>query len=147
MKRILSAILGIIGVGLLLLWLIPWLDNGGWPASGPTGMALPPQIQYVAPRDGDTVPENHGFCVHFDFQAGAHMDEGARGSIQYFLDGWNVTGQMHDLISLEYPTQVAEPCFKQVEPLRAGWHTAKVSYADTSGVLYEYSWRFQVVVE
>ena len=65
--------------------------------------------------------------------------------VRYRIDGRNVTDQMHDLVGLEYPTQVEEPCYRRSEPLKPGWHTVKVDYEDISGVRYEYEWRFLVV--
>ena len=147
MKRTIIAVFGIILVVGLLLWLVPWLANGGWPSSGPVGGALPPQIQHVMPGDGEVVVEAYGFCVHYNYQAGRGMDDESQESARYFFDGRNVTKQVYDLISLEYPTQVGEPCYQGDEPLKPGWHTVKVTYEDNSGQRHEYKWRFQTTNE
>jgi hypothetical protein len=144
-RQIFILVFGIIFLASFLLWLIPWLENGGWSSSGPVGNSLPPNIQHVMPRDGEVVQEAYGFCVHYDYQTGSGMDEESRESTRYFFDGWNVTKHMYDIVSLEYPTQVGEPCYKRSEPVRSGWHTAKVTYEDNSGNRYEYKWRFQVI--
>ena len=145
--RILLSIFGIILIAAFLLWLIPWLKNGGWPTSGPVGNSLPPNIQHVMPGDGEILKETYGFCVHYDYNIGRGMDEKSQDSARYYFDGMNITRQVYDLISLEYPTQVGEPCYKRDEPLSPGWHTAKVTYEDNSGNRYEYKWRFQIIDE
>lgn len=111
------------------------------------GGLLPPNIQHVLPRDGDVLEEAYGFCVHYNFQVGSGMDEESQETTRYFFDGMNVTKQVYDIVSLEYPTQIGEPCYKRIEPINPGWHTARVTYKDNSGNLYEYKWRFQVLDE
>ena len=147
MKRLIIAIVVIIIIAALFLCLVPWLENGGWPSSGPVGGSLPPNIQHVLPRDGDVLEETNGFCVHFDYQVGIGMDEESQETTRYFFDGRNVTKQVYDIVSLEYPTQIGEPCYIQIEPINPGWHNAKVTYKDNSGNYYEYKWRFQVIDE
>jgi hypothetical protein len=74
------------------------------------------------------------------------MDAVSQGT-RYYIDGRNVTRLVYDINELEYPTQVGEPCYRPTEPLSIGWHTAKVTYEDLSGVQFEYKWRFQVIEE
>ena len=145
MKRFAIVILGVALVGGLLLWLVPWLVNGGWPASGPVGAEFPPHILYVTPDDGEVVGETYGFCVHYDYQAGKGMDAKSREGIRYHFDGWNKTSQVYDVTELEYPTGIGELCYQDEEPLAPGWHTVKISFRDNAGNRYEYKWRFQVV--
>jgi hypothetical protein len=146
-RRIFFPIFGIILISAFLLWLIPWVDNGGWPASGPVGNSLPPNIQHVMPRDGEKLKKAYGFCVHYDYRNGSGMDEASQETPRYYFDGRNVTQHTYDIVSLEYPTQVAEPCYQRSELISPGWHTVKVSYQDTSGNRYEYKWRFQITDE
>ena len=146
-KRILIVIIVVILAASLTLWLVPWLDNGGWPSSGGTGDSLPPNIQHVLPADGEAVTETNRFCVHFNYEVGSGMDEGSQETARYFYNGRNVTKDTYDIISLEYPTQIGEPCYMRIEPLKPGWHTAKVTFEDNSGDRYEYKWRFQVIDE
>jgi hypothetical protein len=144
-KRIFISVLGTMLLISFLLWLIPWLRNGGWPSSEPAGNSLPPNIEYVMPGDGEALNEAYGFCVHFNYLAGHSMNKESQETSRYFFDGRNVTKNTYDLISLEYPTQVAEPCYKQSEPLSPGWHTAKVTYKDNAEERFDYMWRFQVI--
>jgi hypothetical protein len=145
--RIFLSFFGIILVVSFFVWLIPWLDNGGWPSSGPVGNSLPPNIEHVMPRDGEALQEAYGFCVHYDYLIGRGMNDESQQSPRYFFDGRNVTQDTFDIVSLEYPTQIAEPCFRPGEPISPGWHTAKVTYRDTAGNHYEYKWRFQIIDE
>jgi hypothetical protein len=151
MKRKVLLIGGIVGVVILgliaLWWLIPWIANGGWPASGPVGDTYPVHIQYVRPADGERVTESFGFCVHFYFEAGRGLGDEPQKVIQYFLDGRNVTREVVDIATLEYgyPDPVGEPCLTRTEPLGPGWHTAKVRYVDLAGEQFEYTWRFEVL--
>ena len=149
MKRIIVVIVGLIVVAVLLWIVIQWAANGGWPSSGAVRDTLPPHIQYVSPADGNGVEDSYGICVHFYFQAGRGMGEEPEKAIHFFLDGKNVTRDVVDLVRLQYgyPTPVGEPCYKRPEPLRSGWHTAKVTYEDISGERFEYKWRFVVIAE
>ena len=147
MKQKIILIVGIVLVASFFLWLIPWLKNGGWSSSGPVRAPLPKNIEYVSPRDGDLVEETSGFCVHYDYLAGSGMDEASQKSTRYFFDGWQVTKQVYDIVDLEYPTQIRELCYSQSDPIRPGWHTAKVIYEDNAKNRFEYLWRFQVVGE
>jgi hypothetical protein len=144
MTRKIIAILGSILIACLLLWIVPWLLNGGWPASGPMGDFFPPHIQAVTPEDGQLVKDSYGFCVRYDYRAGSGM-EAASQATRYYLDGQNVTKHMYEITELEYPTQIGTPCYRQAEPLAPGWHTAKVTYEDLFGNRFEYKWRFQVI--
>ena len=146
-KSILIASGMILVLVIIIVVLIPWLSNGGWPSSGPVGDALPPHITYVSPADGQSTSDLNGFCVHFDYQAARGLDKEQQESMRYFLDGVSVTKKVYDIVSLEYPTQVGEPCFRSSQPLSEGWHTAKVSYKDRVGGRYEYIWRYQVINE
>ena len=148
-KRIVVVIVGIIVVA-VILWLgIQWAVNGGWPASGAVGDTLPPHIQYVRPADGEQVENSYGICAHFNYQAGRSMGEEPERTIRFFLDGVNVTKDVVDLYRLQYgyPDPVGEPCYTRSEPLRPGWHTAKVTYEDISGQRFAYKWRFFVIAE
>ena len=147
MRRIILTIVVITIIASLLFWLVPWLQHGGWPSSGPTGDTLPPHIQYVKPGDGEVIVSSFGFCVHFDYQNGNTVDKERGANLAYFFDGWNVSRQVYDITSLEYPTQVEEPCYTRAEALPKGWHTVKVTYKDIYGERYEYKWRFQVTTE
>ncbi|MFN2234835.1 MAG: hypothetical protein ACK2U1_11455 [Anaerolineales bacterium] len=147
LRRILILIFGIILLASFLVWLIPWLGNGGWPASGPMGNSLPQNIQHVSPKDGDFVEEISGFCVHFDYLAGSGMGEESQKTTRYFFDGRHVTKHVYDSVDLEYPTQIRELCYGQSDLIGPGWHTAKVTYEDDAGNQFEHTWRFQVVDE
>ena len=149
MKRKIAVFAGIILVLIVLWWVIQWVANGGWPASGPVGDTLPPNIQYVKPADGEQVKESYGFCVHFYYQVGSGMGEDPQKAIRYFFDGINVTKRVIDIVTLEYgyPDPVGEPCYTRTKPLRPGWHTVKVRYIDSIGKEFEYTWRFQVLNE
>jgi hypothetical protein len=144
-RNLLFLVVGIILLASFLFWLIPWLDHGGWPSSGAVGNALPPNIEHVMPVDGEILELSYGFCVHYNYLSGNGMSEKAQKTPRYFFDGRDVTQHMYEIVELEYPTQIAEPCYKLSEPIRPGWHTAKVTYEDNPGTLYEYKWRFQVL--
>ena len=149
MKYKIAVIAGIILVFIVLWRVILWVSNGGWPSSEPVGDKLPPHIQYVMPADGERVDEANGFCVHFYYPAENGMDEDSRKAVLFFFNGVNVTKRMVDIVALEYgyPDSVGEPCYTRTNPLNAGWHTAKVRYADSVGKGFDYTWRFQVLDE
>ena len=149
MKRIIAVIVGILVVA-VILWLgIPWAVNGGWPSSGAVGDTLPPHIQYVRPADGEVAAGSYGICVHFNYLAGRGMGEEPEQAIRFALDGVNITRDVVDLVRLQYgyPDPVGEPCYSRHDPLRSGWHTARVTYEDISGERFEYKWRFVVPAE
>ena len=145
MKRWIFSILGFSFVVIIVWFVVSWLENGGGFSSGPVGGSLPPHISYVIPKDGEQVDDPFGFCVHFDYQAGEGMGHDPQTTVKYYLDGRNETEKIYDLISLEYPTQVGEPCLVRSEALNSGWHTVKVTYEDISGMSYAYKWRFQSI--
>ena len=147
MKRKVAVFAGIMFVLIVLWWVIQWLANGGWPSSGPVGATLPPHIQYVKPADGEMVKESHGFCIHFYYPAGNGMGENSRETIRYFFNGVNVKKGIFEVVELEYPVSVGEPCYMRTEPLAPGWHTVKVMYVDSAGQEFDYTWRFQVLDE
>ena len=132
------------------LWvLIRWGVNGGWPGSGAIRDQLPPHIQYVVPGDGLRVENAYGICVHINYLAGRGLADESAQSLRFFLDGKHVTRDVVDVVRLEYgyPAPQGEPCYKQAEPLRPGWHTARVIYEDQSGERFEYRWRFEIFGE
>ena len=149
MKRYFVVIGGIVILAVIIIWVFRWVDQGGWPSSGPAGAPLPPHIQYVKPADGETVTESDGFCVHFNYQAGIGLGDDPQQVIRYFIDGMNVTPQVVDIVTLEYgyPDPIGEPCYTREEPLNTGWHAVKVKYEDISGEEFEYTWQFQLVDE
>ena len=149
MKRIFGLIIGLFALAVILWIGIPWAVNGGWPSSGVVGETLPPHIQYVSPADGEQVGGAYGICAHFNYFAGRGMGEEPETTIRFFLDGVNVTQDVVDLVRLQYgyPDPVGEPCYTRHEPLRSGWHTAKVTYEDISGERFAYKWRFVVITE
>jgi hypothetical protein len=149
MKCKIAVIVGILLVLIALRWVILWIANGGWPTSGSVGDTLPLHIQFVMPSDGERVEEAHGFCVHFYYPAGSGMGEDPQNAVLYFLDGVNVTNRVVDIVTLEYgyPDPIGEPCYTRPEPLKLGWHTVKLRYADNIGKEFEYTWRFEVVDE
>ena len=147
MKRIILGILGLIVLGVVLWITIQWAANGGWPASGAVGDALPRHIEHVSPDDGEVIADVYGVCAHFNYLAGRGMGDEPKKSIRLYLDGKNVTQDIIDLAELEYPVPVGELCYRKSDPLRPGWHTAKVTYDDISGERFEYKWRFSVTVE
>jgi hypothetical protein len=134
---------GIAGV-LALGWITSWLANGGWPASGPTGDLLPLHIRRVNPMDGAVVTEAHGFCVQFLFQEGNGMGHNPDRTIRFFLDGRNVTKKMNGLFTTDFPPSLGTLCYKSDVPLNSGWHTIKVTYADSTKQKFKYAWRFEV---
>ena len=146
MKRVFIFLLVGLLIALLLLWAVPWIQNGGLPLSGPTDEHLPPHIQFVEPVDGDAVFDSHGFCIHFNYVVGYGIEDEQRMAIRYYLDGRNVSRLVVDLSTTEYgyPDPVGEPCLWRDEPLKPGWHTAKVRYMDTKGEQFSYTWRFLV---
>ena len=148
MKRITLARVAIIiggAVGMLSIgWLILWLVNGGWPASGPTGNILPIHIHQVSPKDGEVVTETYGFCVEFQFQEGQGMGHNPTRTIRFFMDGINITQKMNGIVTLDYPPSLGSLCYQSEIPLYSGWHTAKVTYIDSTKQKLEYIWRFQV---
>lgn len=147
MKRLILAIGAAIILSLILWRGSTFVGHGGLPSSGPTGDILPPHIQYVNPADGDSVVTSHGFCVQFNYQAGRGLGDNPQTAIRFYIDGVNVTDSMFELVELEYPDPLGEPCFRQSEPLSTRWHTIMVSYTDRTGEEFNYSWRFQVVGE
>ena len=149
MKRRIAIIASIIIALVFLYWLVTWINNGGWPSSGPVGASLPPHIQFVAPADGESVLDSYGFCVHFNYQTGRGIGDEPKNVIRYFFNGTNVTRDLYDVSTTEYgyPDPVGEPCYNRAEPLKPGWHTVKVTYKDISGESFEYKWRFYVVEE
>ena len=147
MKRKIAVFAGIILVLIAFWWVFQWVANGGgWLSTGPVGAALPPNIQYVRPADGEQVEEVYGFCVHFYYPAGNGMSEDSRSTVRYYLNGINITKRVIDIVALEYgyPDPMGEPCYKRADLLRSGWHTVKVRYVDNIGKEYEYTWRFLV---
>lgn len=149
MKRIIGLVVGLLVLALILGLGIQWVVNGGWPSSGAVGDILPLHIQYVRPSDGEAVAVSYGICAHFYYQAGHGMGDEPEQTIRFYLDGINVTQDVVDLARLQYgyPDPVGEPCYTQHDPLRAGWHTAKVTYVDSSGGRFAYKWRFEVSAE
>jgi len=147
MKRIIVVIVGLIVVAGILWFMIQWAVNGGWPSSGAVRDTLPPHIEYVSPADGKVVEDSYTVCVHFNYIAGRGLGEEPEKTIRFFMDGKNVTRDIVDLVRLEYgyPYPLGEPCYTRHEPLRSGWHTAKVTYEDISGQRFEYKWRFAVI--
>jgi hypothetical protein len=141
-NRIIWSILTIVILSTVGIFTAIWISNGGWPASGPKGDILPPHIQYVSPQDGEQVTNAHGFCVGFDFHSGNRLNEDQQNEIQFFLDGKNVSGHMHQLVELEYPTGIAELCYRENDPLASGWHTIVVRYADVNESSHRYRWTF-----
>ncbi len=81
--------------------------------------------------------------------AGNGMGDEPAESIRFYLDGKNVTREVVDVVQLEYgyPAPLGEPCYKQSEPMRSGWHTARVTYEDISGESFAYKWRFETIAE
>ena len=147
-KRIIWILIGIVLLTLLsiVLWFgFRWFANGGWPASGPTGEALPAHIRGVTPSDGKRDIQPQGFCVQFYFAAGNGLGEKAQSAIRYYLDGREVSSHMFEAVELEYPISQKEPCYRAEEPLRNGWHTLKVRYEDNRGQPFEYTWLFEAL--
>ncbi len=144
--RVALIIGGIAGM-LVIGWIASWFANGGWPASGPTGYVLPPHIQKVSPADGEAVIASRGFCVDFFFQAENGMGHDPERTLRFFLDGINVTKKVHGLVTLDYPPSGGSLCYNPDAPLSPGWHTVKVTYADSKKQKFEYIWRFQVKSE
>jgi hypothetical protein len=139
---------------LILVAILAWFTSiyiaqGGWPASDPSTQKLPPHIEYVSPVDGQALAVSHGFCAHFNYQAGLGLGEEPQKSIRYYLDGFNVSRWVRDLTVLEYgyPAPVGEPCYRAEKPLSTGWHTAKIIYTDAGDHEFSYLWRFQVLDE
>jgi hypothetical protein len=130
-----------------LWWLANWARNGGWPASGAVSGPLPIHIEYVQPADGAQVVAGHGFCAHFNYDAGHGLGDEPAQLIRYYLDGFNVSDKVIDLAQLEYgyPAPNGEPCYRAEGPLRPGWHTVKIAYHDGAGDRFEYRWRFEVI--
>ena len=147
MKRVIGVIVVIVVCGLILAWLVPWIYHGGLPLSGPTGDHLPPHILFVKPNDGDAVLGTNGFCVHFNYVVGHGVEDEQRMATRYYLDGRNVSRFVVDTSTTEYgyPDPVGEPCLWRENPLKPGWHSAKVNYGDTEGDEFSYSWRFFLV--
>ena len=146
-KRYIILIIVLLAAAALLVVLVPWVQHGGLPVSGPANLELPPNIVRVLPGDGEPAVNINGFCVDFDFDSGRGMDETSQASTRYYFNGWNVTKDVYDIHEMEYPTMIGQPCLRQAEPLKPGWHTAKVTYEDNSGNSWEYTWNFQVVAE
>ena len=144
MKKALLILGSITVIAVMLLAAVRLIDVGVF-SSGPVNGSLPPHIVHVIPGDGERVGETFGFCVHFVYKGSKGMGNEPQDSVRYIIDGRNVSDQMHDLVGLEYPTHVEEPCYRRSEPLKSGWHTIKVDYEDIFGVHYEYKWRFLVV--
>jgi hypothetical protein len=146
-KRVLFIVAVIIILGLILVWFVPWITHGGLPLAGPTGDHLPPHILFVEPADGNAVVDSHGFCMHFNYVVGHGVEDEQRMANRYYLDGRNVSRLVVDLSTTEYgyPDPVGEPCLYRDEPLKPGWHTAKVRYTDTKGDQFSYTWRFFVL--
>lgn len=140
--RVVLIIGGIIGM-LAIGWLALWLLNGGWPAIGPTGYVLPPHIQDVSPADGETVTAPRGFCVDFFFRAGNGMGHAPMRTVRFFLDGINVTQNVHGFVTLDYPPSGGSFCSNPDALLSPGWHTVKVTYTDSTKQKFAYTWRFQ----
>jgi hypothetical protein len=145
-KRVVLIIGGVAGI-IVIGWIISWLANGGWPSSGPTGDVLPPHILRVMPADGEIVTDFQSFCVDFSFQEGNGLGHRPERTIRYFLDGINVTNKLHGLVTLDSPPSGGIYCYKSDTPLPPGWHTAKVTYADSTNQKFGYTWRFQVKKE
>ena len=145
-KRVILVIIGLLVMTATLWIVIQWAVNGGWPSSGAVRGTLPPNIQYVVPADGMTVEDSYGICVQFNYFAGHGIEDEPEKSIRFYLDGKNVTRSVVDVVRLEYgyPSPSGEPCYKRSEPLRSGWHTAKVTFKYITGERFEYKWRFEV---
>jgi hypothetical protein len=141
--KVLITIGVIIGI-VLIVGVIRWLSNGGWPATGPTGGTLPPHIQKVDPADGGVVTETNSFCVYFDFRAGQGMGNNPEKTIYFFHNGFDVTNKVDGLVTLNYPPSGGLICYKPGKPLSSGWHTAKVTYKDSANHSFSYTWRFQI---
>ena len=137
---------GIAGI-LAVSWIALWIANGGWPASGPTGDTLPPNIQKVFPADGALVAEARGYCVWFLFQEGNGMGADPINKINAYLDGVNITSEVDDWVDLMSPPIHGRFCYDRSQPgdnLLPGWHTAKVVYSDLKYKKFDYIWRFRV---
>lgn len=146
-RQILWAIISIIMIGAIAYFGRTWINHGGFPANGPIGAPQPVYIQYVSPQDGGQVLNSHGFCVGFDFQVGNTISEAQQKDIRFFIDGNNVKDQIYELVELEYPTGIAEPCFRQDEPLEPGWHTAVVKFTDSKDFQFDYRWSFYNTID
>lgn len=140
-------IIGVMAGILVISWLGLWLANGGWPASGPTGDTLPPNIQKVNPADGALVSETNGYCVWFLFHEGNGMGREPKNKVNAFLDGANITSSVEawtDLISPPFHGRFCYDLSQSGNNLSPGWHTAKVIYSDLKFKIFVYTWRFRV---
>lgn len=140
---IIGGIAGIIAIG----WIVLWLTNGGWPASGPTGDTLPSNIQEVTPADGALAAETKGYCVWFLFREGNGMGPDPINKIKFYLDGVNITSSVDAWVDLISPPIHGRFCYdhsKSGSDLSPGWHTAKVIYSDLKFKISVYTWRFRV---
>lgn len=146
-RQILWIVISIVTVSVIAFFGGTWINHGGFPPNGPTGDTLPVNIQYVNPSDGSQVENSHGFCTGFDFQDGNRISEAQQKEIRFYVDGKNVTDQMYELVELEYPTGIAEPCYRQNEPLEPGWHTAVIKFTDSKDFQFDYRWAFYNTID
>lgn len=146
-NRNILIIASIVVIFIAAIFAVQWIRHGGWPVSSPSGDALPPNVQYVSPADGQFVNNSHGFCVGLNFSLGNRVDEEEKSKIKFYLDGVNISEHMHEPVELEYPTGVFEPCFRREDPLKSGWHSAVLQYSDSKKITYRYTWNFQTTID
>jgi hypothetical protein len=129
---------------LLLIAILIWLGNGGWPATGPTGDVFPPHIYKVFPIDGQVNSNVKSICASFQFTADKGMGIRPTDTIWFFYDGLYVGPDLDGMLTLDDPVSLGTLCFRSKNYLYLGWHTAKVIYQDTANQFFSYTWRFKI---